>query len=42
MAFQKEQIHIKEVVNLSAVTRSPASEKGPKNARQTEKFEEFL
>lgn len=30
MAFQTEQSHIKEVVKLSTVTRSPASGKGPK------------
>lgn len=30
MAFQKEQSHTKEVVKFSAVTRSPASGKGPK------------
>ena len=38
MAFQKEQSHIKEVVKVSAVTRSAASGKGPKKCHASRKI----
>ena len=42
MAFQKEQTHIKEVVNLSADSKHCVREGFYKKARQTEKFVAFL